>query len=438
MQRDYLSPVRYLLLFIVTLLLLFSFTISSTLVPRHLIKEHIQESADYMVEQGTEHMILDFVRASFLDYYADSITLSIAYYFDEEHPVTSSMWANYYGVPSNVMPEYLKEAVENNSVPNMEYMRYWHGSASLMRIMHVLFNVKQIFLLNYVLMISLLSVLLIILWKNSLKAEAVCFIISMVSVSIWYVPLCLEYTYAILIMLASSIVAVRIGLKNDEKKIGPLFLITGMITVYFDFLTAETLTLLIPLLLIFRIRSKRGVIRNTRSEMFLCLKAGILWSIGYIGMWVMKWILATLILHQNMLPFITEHIAERLDGDVVPGLRPDNYIFETIIRNLKRLFPYEFGISGAILVFAFIVVLILPVIFNKVKIKPKINKCIILIYIVLAVVPFIRFALLHNHAYRHSIFTHRALAATVLAIGFIVLELVEKVNHSREEVISDA
>ena len=423
-----------MLAFFGTLLLLYLLTVTAPLVPKKLIKNHMTESAEYMVEQGTSHRLLNFVNASFLDYYADSVTLSITYSLDEEHPVISSMWSNYYGVSSNAMPEYLKESVVDDLEPNTEYMRYWHGSASLMRIMHVFFNVKQVYFINYILMLCLLLILLIILWRNGLKAEALCFIISMISVSCWYVPLCLEYTYTVLIMIAASITAVTIVPKRENAQIGPLFLITGMVTVYFDFLTAETLTLLIPLLLILRIWNKQGI-RNARSIILLSMRAGIMWTVGYIGMWVMKWIIATLILKQNLLPFITGHIVERLDGYAVPGIRPEHYVITAIMRNLKCIFPYEFGISGAILVFVFILMLIFPVVLNKVKMRETVNKGEILLYVVLAIVPFIRFAVLHNHAYRHYFFTYRALAATVLAVCFIILELLEYVP--RKAVVSD-
>ena len=469
----------YLLIFAIMILIFFSFTILCTLIPKEKIKENMKESADYMYEQGTAHFILVFIHASFLDYYADSITLSIAYNFDEEHPVESSMWASYYGTSSNLMPEYLKESVENDPEPNTEYMRYWHGSASLMRLSHLILNVKQVFVLHAVFMSLAIVVLMCTLWRHNLKGEATCFLLSMIVVSIWYVPLCLEYFYAVFIMIVASIAGVKIQMpsgsanreacwNNKDSILGAFFLITGMFTAYFDFLTAETLTLLIPLLFILRIRSRQSTqsikygqriengqyaengqkIENSqkihsrqksKKEVLFTIKSCLLWSIGYVGAWVMKWILAALILHQDMLPFITEHIAERLDGDIVEGLRPDNYILAAIARNLKCLFPYEYGISGAILVFAFIiVVVILPVAMNRIRMKKEINRTAILLYVIIGIIPFIRFTVLHNHAYRHYIFTHRALAATVLAISFIVLEVVEVVGRNRKAVTVNA
>ena len=148
------------------------------------------------------------------------------------------------------------------------------------------------------------------------------------------------------------------------------------------------------------------------------------WLAGFSLMWLSKWILASLILQENVMPYVTGHIDERLSGYL--GVPLENYITVAIARNLKCLFPYEYGISGAVLVFAFIiVVVIIPVARNKVTIREKINKQIIPLYLLIALVPFIRFAVLRNHSYAHRFFTHRALASTVLALCFVVLELVQ-------------
>ena len=58
----------------------------------------------------------------------------------------------------------------------------------------------------------------------------------------------------------------------------------------------------------------------------------------------------------------------------------------------------------------------------------------IALYAVTATVPFIRFLVMNNHSYGHFVFTYRALATTVLAVCFIVGELVEWSNNPGDEV----
>ena len=415
-MKNVCSVIEYILTFSLVLCLLFALTIGTALIPRDAVRPKMLESAEYMCERQSTFLVRDFLTASVIDRYADCITISIAYYLDENHPVESSMWTSFYGAHTSRMNELLLEGISEDLSPNQEYLRYWHGSSAVIRFLHLFWNIKTIYIFHAVLMAGLYTILLILLIKKHMLPEALAFTLSMIIVSVWFVPLCLEYTWMFLVMFVAAI----IGLRLPEKHIGNFFLITGMVAAYLDFLTTETLTLLIPLLFILRIRSRQG----KGDSWAITIKSCILWGIGYLGMWVSKWILASVILNQNVMPMVTDHIDERLNGSF--GLSGFAFIKAAFARNLKCLFPYEYGISGAVLVFVFIiVVVIIPVAKDRMKIREKINTHIIPIYVFIALIPFIRFAVLRNHSYAHRFFTHRALASTILALCFIVLECIE-------------
>ena len=413
--------IKYVLIFLLVLCMLFALLVGSALIPREAVKPKILESAEYMCENTTLYLLTDFLQASKIDHYADCITLSIAYYLDENNPVESALWSSYYGMNSNIMNHYLLESVINDDVsPNQEYLRYWHGSAGLIRFLHLFWNIKTIYIFHAVLMAGLYILLLYLLIKKGMLPEAWAFTFSMIIISVWYVPLCLEYTWMFLVTFVAALIAIYLSLKQQYKSIGVFFLITGMVAAYLDFLTTETLTLLIPLLFILRIRSRQGDGENLK----LTIKSCFLWSAGFVGMWVSKWTLASVFLNQNVMHYVTGHVDERLSGKIAN--MQGNYILSATIKNLKCLFPYEYGFSGAVLIFVFIiVVVIIPVMKDKVVLRQSINQSMIPIYAVLALLPFIRFAVLRNHSYIHCFFTHRALASSVLALCFIVLELVQ-------------
>lgn len=106
-------------------------------------------------------------------------------------------------------------------------------------------------------------------------------------------------------------------------------------------------------------------------------KLTLVWGFGYVGMWVMKWVMASLILGENVMPYVTEHIGERLYGDI--GVSQLTYICGWHI----------------------------------------------LMYMLPGLVPYIRYLVLHNHSYLHCFFTYRAQMATVLAIVLILEEVVD-------------
>ena len=163
-------------------------------------------------------MVLNFDPSSEIDLCTDCVTLSIAYQLDEHHPFISSMWTSFYGIPNQQMNQTLLESIKENLSADHEYLRYWHGSAALMRILHIFMSIDLIYLFNAILLGFLAIIIIMILIRNRYRWEAASFTISMVIVNIWYVPLCLEYTYSILCMLIALLVGISITLKRRDVR----------------------------------------------------------------------------------------------------------------------------------------------------------------------------------------------------------------------------
>ena len=431
-RRILKKGIIYPISFVVIYLLLTGLIVGVAIIPRERIKTNMLESAEYMCESPTQWLLMDWIHASQIDHYADCITLSIAYELDESRPLQSAMTTSFYGYQTTAMNTMLLESVRDDLSATTEYLRYWHGSAAAMRLLHLFWNIKTIYMFHAILMAAVSLILIILLFKNGFREEAVAYVLAMIIVSSWYVPLCLEYTYTFICMMVSAIIGFILALKHKDQWLGLFFMITGMVTVYFDFLTTETLTLLIPLLLILRVWSRQG-----REEKWVySLKFGIAWSAGYLGMWMMKWLTASIVLGENVMPYVTGHVSERISGTVNGYQMTGNTYIDTLLLNLRNLFPYEYGLSGAVLVMVFVFVLIvIPVVAGRVRLKEKVSCSNVALFVIIGLIPYVRFLVLHNHSYIHNFFTYRAQAATVMAICFVILELIEATN--RKAVISD-
>ena len=167
-MKTILSIIKYALTFLLVLGFLFSLLVLATLVPREAIKENMLESAEYMRDGSEYFQIVDFIKASRIDHYADTITLSIAYYLDANNPVKSSMLASYYRKESGQMNEFLAEGILQGLPENQEYIRYWHGSAAVIRFLHLFWNIKTIYIIHATLMAGLYFRLLILLFKKGM------------------------------------------------------------------------------------------------------------------------------------------------------------------------------------------------------------------------------------------------------------------------------
>ena len=357
--------------------------------------------------------------------YADAITLNIAYHLSDGSPLESVMWARYYTGDGDVNTSF-RTSVKNDLNGETQYLRYWHGSSAVVRFLHIFFNIRQIYWLHAIIIAGLVTALIFLLLRKRLLAEAAAFALSMVMVSVWFVPFCLEYTWTFLCMLVSSAIGIRLAVNGKRSLMYYLFLITGIVTVYLDFLSTETITLVVPLLLILRVWEKReDDAYGCREQWNFSLKSSFLWAAGYIGMWVSKWIIAAAVLHENVMPYVESHISERIGG-ADPAGSLAGYILGAVMRNIKCLLPFDYGMAGSIvlliLIFIFIV---LPVVTDKVTIRNNPDKKRIALYLIIGVIPILRFAVLHNHSWYHRCFTYRALAGTLFALCCAAAEIIE-------------
>lgn len=429
------TVIKYCTAFVLAVLILTALLIGTAKIPHSAIQKNMLKSGEYFNSKEQVEYLTKGVLASQLHYSADATWCSIAYNLDPDHSVDSVMWANFSLWEGEDYNGGFYQSVLNEAPGNLvQYLRYWHGPAAILRFLHLILNIRQIYILLSGLLILLTAALLVILIRNHLLPEAVVFLVSLFMVSTWIVPFCLEYVWMFLVMLVAAIAGVKMSLKGRYQHCGILFFLSGIIAAYLDFLTTETITVLIPLLLILRIRRRQNT--NAGSDWILTIKSCFTWLVGYIGMWIMKWVIASIVLKQNVMPYVTHHIDERIGGDV--GLTFPEYLWQAVFRNVDRLFVFDYGLAGAItLVVLIILFVVIPVWKNWVSVKTQINKSRMLLFACLGLVPYVRYLVLHNHSYGHYCFTYRAQAASVMALCFVILELLD-IRIKREAVLEGA
>lgn len=428
------DSLTYIIFFTLAVLTLTGLLVLAAQIPRSAISENMQKSAEYLCEGELFDKLAENVDGSKIDRYADSILLAIAWQYDEEEPLSSVVRSAYYYTPWQNENENLLDAVTQGYEANQEYLRYWHGANTLVRPLLVFFTLPQIYVINGIMLVILILVLLILLIKQKAFAPALGMAAGLLAVSAWYVPFSLEYTWTFLLMLVLSILAWKLaGIKGNpsamenkqlvmgskNRTLGIFFLLAGILTSFLDFLTTETLTLLVPLLLVLWKDQRKNPQKAWKRRFLDAGRAAVFWGMGYAGMWVMKWLLAAAVLKENVLPYITGHVEERL-GVTVGGWW--NYIPKVIARNVGCLFPFDYGGLGAAV--GFMLVLLAGYI-GYVYHKKNICKESILLYALLGVVPYFRYCVLLNHSYLHFFFTYRAQMTTILAAVLVLEELTD-------------
>ena len=86
------------------------------------------------------------------------------------------------------------------------------------------------------------------------------------------------------------------------------------------------------------------------------------------------------------------------------------------------LFPLEYGTLGVLVV---LVLVVFGSYVGYVYQKKSVCRDRVALFAALGLIPYVRYLVLHNHAWLHCFFTYRAQLATVLAAVMIVEELTD-------------
>lgn len=304
---------------------------------------------------------------------------------------------------------------------NTEYARYWHGSTAVIRPMLLLFNIKQIYIVLAVVFAILFIGFIYYIYKQSKKVAFIT-ILASIMVNIFITPFCLEYFWTIAIMLVTSIVAIK-NINKENSVLYYIFFIVGMLTCFFDFLSTETLTLTMPLLLVIVLRYEKGRRDSFKDNFKLVLFSIVTWGLGYVGMWLLKWILAAIVMNKSVLDIMKDKALIRFNGSIEDVSKVDMYI-GALIKNIYTLFPINIVQRKWKFIPPVVIGIILIIYFVDRK-KIKKNDIIKVVGIII-LIPYIRYLVLANHSYKHYFFTFRAQMTSIVGLLYIILNLINK------------
>ena len=196
--------------------------------------------------------------------------------------------------------------------------------------------------------------------------------------------------------------------EKNSKAFDILFLLLGVFTCYFDFLTAETLTITVPLFVYTYLEIKE----HKKASIKKIIAYSILWFIGYAGAFLVKWGLVYLFQGERGIKEAMFNITKHSTG-----LGFFDSAIASIGKNLSLLMPFFFLTNGLILC---IFISIICLIYNI-----AVQKEYLPLYLICAI-PFLRFALISGHSYPLSFFTYRASFCFMMLMLLTIFKMMHK------------
>ena len=304
-----------------------------------------------------------------------------------------------------------KDGVYDKESDTIIYPRYWHGYLTVLKPMLLFTGLAGIREVNQYLLFALMVISIVLIHKKLGGWYAMAFSIILLTINPISAVMVLQFDAVIYIMLAS---VVLILWKNEWIQQNGLylyfFLMIGVLTAFFDFLTFPLVGLCVPYMLYFLLNEENIPKKNYILDFF---QKTFAWGYGYAGMWGGKWILCYLLTGYNTMGDALENAMHRTSYE---GLT----FFDAISMNggVFSSDPIYYAFLGLVLYFIFIR-------------KEKADKNIMRLFLIIGIMPFIWYIVFANHSFVSAGGTYRNLVITEFAFLSLFCESIRQKQKNR-------
>ncbi|MCR5453071.1 MAG: hypothetical protein K6F00_10620 [Lachnospiraceae bacterium] len=322
--------------------------------------------------------------------------------------------------PAETIVEHYVKGKPFDSV--VDYPRYWHGYLVILKPLLIFMEYKEIRILNGILQIALTILICVLLFKKGYKLAVVPYLLSYMMLMPAAMAKCFQFSTCFYIFNFRCL-ALLLSDNNEKRKrqAQVIFLYCGIMTAFFDYLTYPVSTFGIPMLFYLLLSAYDPAGSKLRDT----IKNGLLWCIGYAGMWVSKWILAGIITKENIIEDGLNAVRERT-SNISPYGSETYSIYGCEILNYKTFFKTPVTILVIFVIGYFI--------FKCIKINKKTKEYTVKLlfpFFLIGIVPAVWYVFALNHSTVHYWFTNKACIVSIMGIMLGLVCLIQS-NRSEE------
>jgi hypothetical protein len=303
----------------------------------------------------------------------------------------------------------------------VEYARYWHGNLVVYKPLFELLDYDAIKILQLFFELIMIIAITKLMLESNLKNFIVPFLLSIFLIHPEVIGLCLQYATMFNIMLISVYILLKfkdyLFVKN---RLIYYFFIIGIATSYFDLLTYPLISFGIPIIFYILLSEDKTDVKNMILKIILF---GLIWSLGFIGMWLAKLIISSIILQKNIVENALNQFIFRTSTDNFSRL---DALFDNLLIYKKR----SYLIIAALIGIYYIKKLIN---FRENISLSKLKECTPLILI--SLIPFIWFIIVSNHSHIHYYFTYRELIifffAFLCILEYLIVDKIKLIGSKK-------
>lgn len=350
------------------------------MIPNEALEPQYSKSLDQIGKEELYANLLFNSDASIMDNFMDTLM------------ITTCRVSNEYG-------SLFQAAADNNGYP-----RYWNGYLLTLRPVLTQFSYQQIRYINMFLLITAFCFCFSAIHREFSWIMALGFALSIIMCFFVLISESFQYFTVFMILFAVLLVILYIPSFREPGKAAVLLFAAGMVTNFFDMLTAPLLTLGMPLVVLISFYCREGGFIPALRQIIL---QSVAWGAGYALCWISKWAIGTAVLGKNIFADALTTAKFRVEGS-------ENYPLDRGLMFRQNFETYFFAKGHKPFLLIVLILAVLLVLFIRSHQKDRFRKFALMGLI--ALFPYIWYFVFANHSQLHYFYTYRIQAITLFAV----------------------
>lgn len=369
----------------------------SYLIPQEWIADNIQLSLDTIHSEDKRWSVMTHLSSTKLDTFTDDLIFK--------------------KMTNNDLLSALKAAMWNNG-----YVRYWLGDIAILRPLLIIFHYTNIRYFNLFIIFPLLFLVLNQLYTVLGNVWAYFYLMINLLMHVWIFPLSLQYSPVFILTQLAVMLILWLYQRQSLslEKMLYIMVVIGSLTNFFDLLTVPLLTFGMPWVIYF-VLMNRFATQSIQKNYIETIVLGSGWLMSFGLTWFSKWLIASIILNENVFMNVSKQAVLRTAGTVDESLN-----IQSILSQMwQHLLPNE----GKVILFLWVIMLLVGFWSGHRKLFDWLSTSPLML---MSVIPFVWVLLLKNHNQHHHYFTYRLFALTLFCAFSYVMINIPKFQRKKE------
>lgn len=280
------------------------------MLPINRIQYHIEESAEWLSEEGDYPYMGSREQAYLVDNWTEATLLTFNYTADSKRPVYSAFVATSYMPPSSTGVSRLQAVTSEEWQENVDFISTrgsnWIGYNIFLRLGLCFFSLSELRVILNVISYSIVLLTLLMIYKFQGGYRA--FGLGLTLLLYNFYTLSVSWSLGVFCVMIACLAIMYILTYNGNADYFNLMFIVGIITAYFDWLSIPLVTWGLPIGFILRKEYESKNDNRFKAYFMILVKSGLGWCIGYASMIFSKIVIAIGIQGTEAWEFFVERL----------------------------------------------------------------------------------------------------------------------------------